>query len=79
MSTRPPESIATFIQATNDHNSDALRATLTNDAVVTEVVERDGETVVTAQVVRAFDGSPDHFHFHFITDDNKVTAVMMLT
>lgn len=109
MSTNLPQPIAAFIQATNDHNTHAVLATLTTNAVVTDeghtyrgmdeirewndrsinqfnvtidvtdVVARDGETIVTAQVVGTFDGSPAQFHFHFTTDDDKIAAMRVVT
>ena len=46
---------------------------------VTDVVERDGETIVNAQVTGTFDGSPAQFHFHFTIEGNKMAALSIAT
>ena len=105
MSTKLPLPIAAFVEATNSHNTAAVLATFTTNAVVTDegltyrgadeirewhersikhynviigvrnVVDRDGTTIITAQVVGTFDGSPARLDFHFTIDGTRIAVL----
>lgn len=108
MITRLPQPIAVFIQAKNNHDSDALITCFTSNAVVhdegeefrgttaikewgdrvikkyqvtlnvTDVVERDHETVATVLVSGNFDGSPISLDFHFTLSGDKISELKIL-
>ena len=82
MNTQLPQPIATYIQATNARDTDALLACFTADAVVTDegvavtdVTEGANETVVTTQVSGNFDGSPVQLHYHFTSKGDKISVL----
>jgi len=42
---------------------------------VTKILERNGETIVTATLAGNFDGSPIPLDFHFTVKDQKITEL----
>lgn len=67
---RGPESIKKWIEESN--NKWQVRTEVTN------VTEKDGETVVTATVSGNFDGSPVPLDFHFTVENEKITALRIV-
>ncbi|MHB8063427.1 MAG: nuclear transport factor 2 family protein [Ruminiclostridium sp.] len=64
---RGPIAIAEHIVATN--NKLSVRTEVTN------AVEKNGETVVTAALSGNFDGSPIPLDFHFTIENQKITRL----
>lgn len=106
---RIPQTIAGFVKATNEHNSETFLAFFAENAVITDegheyrgiaaikewndekniganitlrptqITERNGETILTAEVDGDFDktGLPDPFlmDLYFILNGNRIAAL----
>lgn len=59
--------IKKWIDTTTEEYQDTLE--------VTDLVEKENETVITAQVSGTFEGSPIPLDFHFKIDDSKITRL----